>query len=126
VRIKVLDEYEEADLDIIWQDVRNKVIDATPSLPDDVIGPFVNDDFGDVTVVSAALTGEGYSLAQVHGLAKRIQDQLYLLPGVKRVSLYGVQDETIWVEFSTARLAQLGFSIAVVREALVSENVILP
>jgi multidrug efflux pump subunit AcrB len=126
VRIKVLDEYEEADLDVIWQDVRNKVIDATPSLPDGVIGPFVNDDFGDVTVVSAALTGEGYSLAQVHAMAKRIQDQLYLLPGVKRVSLYGVQDETVWIEFSTARLAQLGFSIAVVRDALVSENVILP
>jgi multidrug efflux pump subunit AcrB len=31
VRIKVLDRYEEADLDIIWQDVRNKVIDATPT-----------------------------------------------------------------------------------------------
>ena len=33
VRIKVLDRYEQDDLDIIWQDVRNKVIDATPSFP---------------------------------------------------------------------------------------------
>ena len=63
VRIKVLDQFEQDDLDIIWQDVRNKVIDATPSLPQGVIGPFVNDDFGDVTVVSAALTGQGFTLA---------------------------------------------------------------
>jgi multidrug efflux pump subunit AcrB len=126
VRIKVLDRYEEEDLDIIWQDVRNKVIDKTPSLPEGAIGPFVNDDFGDVTVVSAALTGEGFSLAQLHALAKRIQDQVYLLPGVKRVNLYGVQNETIWVEFSTARLAQLGFSVDRIREALVAENLILP
>jgi multidrug efflux pump subunit AcrB len=126
VRIKVLDRYEQDDLDIIWQDVRNKVIDATPGLPSGVIGPFVNDDFGDVTVVSAALTGEGFSLAQVHQVAKLVQDQLYLLPGVKRVELYGVQQETVWIEFSTAQLAQLGFSASEVRDVLVSENVILP
>ncbi|MGH0036968.1 MAG: efflux RND transporter permease subunit [Myxococcota bacterium] len=126
VRIKVLDQYEQDDLDIIWQDVRNKVIDATPELPDDVIGPFVNDDFGDVTVVSAALTGEGFSLAQVHGVAKLVQDEIYLVEGVKRVELYGVQDETIWLDFSTSQLAQLGFSVSVVRDALVSQNVILP
>jgi multidrug efflux pump subunit AcrB len=126
VRIKILDEYEQEDLEIIWQDVRNKVIDATPSLPGNVIGPFVNDDFGDVTVVSAALTGEGFTLAQLHAVAKRIQDQLYLLPGVKRVNLHGVQNETIWIEFSTARLAQLGFSVSDIRDALVAENLVLP
>ena len=126
VRIVVLDRYEQEDLDIIWQDVRNEVIDATPHLPDGVIGPFVNDDFGDVTVVSAALTGDGFSLAQLHAVAKRVRDQLYLLPGVKRVELYGVQDETIWIEFSTARLAQLGFSISAIQETLVAENVVLP
>jgi multidrug efflux pump subunit AcrB len=126
VRIKVLDRYEEDDLDIIWQDVRNKVIDATPELPKGVIGPFVNDDFGDVTVVSAALTGEGFSLAQLHSVAKRVQDQVYLLPGVKRVELYGVQNETVWIEFSTAQLAQLGFSVSAIRDVLVSENVVLP
>jgi multidrug efflux pump subunit AcrB len=126
VRIKVLDRYEQDDLDIIWQDVRNKVIDVTPQLPDTAIGPFVNDDFGDVTVVSAALTGAGFSLAQLHEIAKRIQDDLYLIPAVKRVELYGVQRETVWIEFSTARLAQLGFSVSAIRDALITENVILP
>jgi multidrug efflux pump subunit AcrB len=59
-------------------------------------------------------------------VAKKVQDQIYLLDGVKRVELYGVQDETIWIEFSTARLAQLGFSPSHIREALESENVVLP
>ena len=126
VRIRVLDQFEQDDLDIIWQDVRNKVIDITPQLPAGVIGPFVNDDFGDVTVVSAALTGDGFSLAELHAVAKRIQDRLYLLHGVKRVELYGVQTERIWIEFSTAQMAQLGFSVAAIRDALVTENVVLP
>ncbi len=126
VRISVLEKYEQDDLDFIWQDVRNEVIDATPGLPEGVIGPFVNDDFGDVTVVSAALTGEGFTLADLHALAKRVRDQLYILPGVKRVELYGVQEETIWIEFATAQLAQLGFSISQVRNTLIAENVVLP
>lgn len=126
VRIKVLDRYGAGDLPTIWQSVRNKVIDATPLLPDGAVGPFVNDDFGDVTVVSAALMGEGFSLAQLHEAAKLVQDALLLVEGVKRVDLYGVQDETIWIEFSSAQLAQLGFSVSVVRDALVSQNVVLP
>jgi multidrug efflux pump subunit AcrB len=126
VRIRVRDEFESEDLDIIWQNVRNKVIDATSRLPTGVIGPFVNDDFGEVTVVSTALTGEGFTLAQLHAVAKRVQDQLYLVSGVKRATLHGVQNETVWIEFSTARLAQLGFSVSRVHEALVSQNVVLP
>ena len=126
VRIKVLDAYEQDDLDIIWKDVRAKVNDARPDLPDGVIGPFVNDDFGDVTVVSAALTGDGYTLAELNEVAKLVRDSIYLIPGVKRVDLYGVQPETIWVEFSTARIAQLGFSVATIGEALASENLVMP
>jgi len=126
VNIKVLDAYEQDDLDIIWKDVRNKVNDARGDLPEGALGPFVNDDFGDVTVVSAALTGEGFTMAEIHGIAKRVSDALYLLDGVKRVDLYGVQRETVWIEFSTARLAQLGFSISEIGRALVSQNIILP
>jgi multidrug efflux pump subunit AcrB len=126
VQIKVLDAYEQDDLDIIWKDVRNKVNDIRGQLPDGIIGPQVNDDFGDVTVVSAAITGEGFSLAEIHAVAKHVRDAVYLVDGVKRVDLLGVQDETIWVEFSTARIAQLGFSAQTIAAALKSQNIVLP
>ena len=38
----------KADLQLIWTKVRNKVADATASLPPGVGTPYVNDDFGDV------------------------------------------------------------------------------
>ena len=126
VRIKVRDAYEQDDLDIIWKDVRNKVNDTRGDLPDGAIGPLVNDDFGDVTVVSAALSGDGFSLAEMHRVAKLIRDALFLVPGVKRVDLHGVQQETIWIEFSTARIGQLGFSASAIGEALVAQNLVLP
>ena len=122
----MLDAYVQDDLDIIWKDVRNKVADMAGSLPHGTIGPFVNDDFGDVTVVSAAITGEGFSMAEVHRVAKHVADAIYLVQGVKRVDLYGVQEETIWIEFSTARIGQLGFSVESISSALVSQNIVLP
>jgi len=124
VHIDIGDEYP--DLDGIWQDVRNKIIDVVPRLPEGVIGPFVNDDYGDVTVMSVALVAEGFTLAEMFEEAKRIQDELYLIPGVGRVQLYGVQKETIWIEFSTARIAQLGISPGEIRSALETQNIVLP
>ncbi len=125
VRIEVQDQYY-ADLDRIWSDVRDKIDDVRSRLPAEVIGPFVNDDFGDVTVISVALLSDGFTLAQMYDRAKEIQDELYVIPGVGRVMLYGVQDEVVWIEFNSARLAQLGFSPSAIRQALEAQNVLLP
>ncbi len=125
VHIEVQDQYY-ANLDEIWTDVRDKIDDVRSSLPNEVIGPFVNDDFGDVTVISVALLSDGFTLAQMYERAKSIQDELYMIPGVGRVTLYGVQDEVVWIEFNSARLAQLGFSPSAIREALEAQNVLLP
>jgi len=124
VHIEIQDQY--TNLDEIWTDVRDKIDDVRSKLPQEVIGPFVNDDFGDVTVVSIALLSDGFTLAQMYETAKDVQDELYLIPGVGRVQLYGVQDEVVWIEFNSARLAQLGFSPSAIREALEAQNVLLP
>jgi multidrug efflux pump subunit AcrB len=124
VHIEIQDQY--TNLDEIWTEVRNKVDDVAPRLPEGVIGPFVNDDFGDVTVVSVALLADGFSLAQMYEVAKRIQDEIYLVPGVGRVQIYGVQNEVIWLEFNSSRLAQLGFAPSTIRDALRTQNIILP
>lgn len=124
VHIDVGDQYSE--LDQIWEDVRNKVIDVAPRLPEGVIGPFVNDDYGDVTVISVALVADGFTLAEMYEVAKGVQDELYLIPGVGRVQFYGVQQETVWIEFSTARVAQLNISPNEIRRALETQNIVLP
>jgi multidrug efflux pump subunit AcrB len=114
------------DMQTWWQDLRNKVIDATGELPEGTIGPFVNDEFGDVTIVSTALTAKGFSLAEMYLTAKEIMDQLYIVPGVGKVYLYGVQNERIWLEVSTAKLAQFGISTDQITSAFQKENIILP
>ena len=118
------DEYNE--LDTIWQKVRNKMADIKPDLPQGTIGPFVNDEFGLTAVATIALWSDGFSLAEARIVARDIRDELYELKGIRKAELYGVQDEHIFLKFSTTKLSQYGVSIQTVLNTLLQQNVILP
>jgi len=51
---------EVVNVNATWQRLRDKMADAKVELPDGVIGPFVNSDFGDVAIATIAITGEGF------------------------------------------------------------------
>lgn len=114
------------DMAPIWSKLRNKMDDLGPSLPQGAIGPRVNDDFGRVAVITLALTGSEYSMAELHSVAKDIRDELSALPLVATVDLYGVQEERIWLEFDAAFMAQFGVTPREVVSALQAQNVVLP
>ncbi len=110
----------------IWAKLRNKMDDLAPSLPEGTQGPVVNDDYGQVSVVTMALTGDDYSLRELEQVAEDLADRLNLLPLVAKVELYGVQEERIWLEFDPAFVAQFGVTAANVVGAMNAQNVVLP
>lgn len=124
IHVKLQDRYY--DLAPIWQDLRTKIESARGDLPDGTSGPFVNDDFGRVAVATVALTAEGFTPAEMRERARSVRRQLYDVPGLEKVELYGVQEERVFIEVSNTRLAQLGLSPAVVIDALRKQNIILP
>ena len=74
-------------------------------------GPsIVNDDFGDVYGVYVAITGEGYTYKEIYEYAKFLQRELLHAKDVKRIELYGVQPEVIYVEMRREKMAELGIS----------------
>ena len=48
-----------------WYQVRKKIGDIRATLPPGVIGPFFNDEFGDVYGSIFALTGDGFTPAEL-------------------------------------------------------------
>lgn len=114
------------ELDRIWTDLREQVADAESRLPTGTFPPQVNDDFGDVAVVTAALRGDGVPPGALYDHAQHIRDAIFAVPGTKRVDILGAQDERIFVKTSNARLAQLGIAPSTLMGVLRSQNTIQP
>ncbi|WLI08860.1 efflux RND transporter permease subunit [Pseudomonas sp. FP597] len=126
VIIQVTARDEIKDLGVLWQQVRNKVAEAGASFPAGTQGPFVDDNFGRVAVASIAVTAPGYSMSEMRGPLKRLRDQLGGLPGIGQVTLHGVQDQQLSIDFSPQRLAGLGLSPQQLFQQLQQQNVLAP
>ena len=110
----------------IWDRLRRKVDSAKGQLPDGIIGPIVDDEFGDVFGTIVTVTGEGYTYAELKTVADQVRDELLLIDEVAKVDIYGAQEERIFVEYNNARLAELGMSPYQLQQILQSRNIIFP
>lgn len=112
------------DMRPIFDDLRRKVEATQSDLPSNAIGPFVNDEFGDVFGVIYTLTGEGFSYAELKTTADQIRNRLLMLSEVAKVEIHGAQDEVVYVEYNNARLRELGLSPGQLRVALQDLNIL--
>ncbi|MFQ6115196.1 MAG: efflux RND transporter permease subunit, partial [bacterium] len=110
----------------IWDSLRRKVDGAKTDLPSGISGPFVNDEFGDVFGTIIAITGDGYSYAELKEIADDTRNELLSIEDVAKVDIYGAQEERVFVEFNNARLAELGISPFQLENILKSRNIIFP
>ncbi|MDI1245169.1 MAG: efflux RND transporter permease subunit [Rhodoferax sp.] len=108
----------------VWYQVRKKIGDMRGTLPQGVVGPFFNDDFGDVYGVIYALQAPGFSNTETRDFADDVRQQLLRVPDVAKVELFGVQEEKLYVEISQQRLAQLGLDMNVVLAQLNQQNAV--
>jgi multidrug efflux pump subunit AcrB len=107
-----------------WYQVRKRIGDIAHTLPEGTVGPFFNDDFGDVYGVIYALTSDGFSYRELRDRAELIRSELLRVPGAGRVDLIGVQDEVLNIDFSTRKMAGLGISADQIASILRSQNAV--
>jgi len=105
---------------------RKKMADEAPNLPRGVLGPFVNDEYGDVTFALYALKAKGEPQRLLVRQAETLRQRLLHVPGVKKVQIIGEQPQKIFVEFTQARLATLGVSPRELFAALNDRNLVTP
>ena len=108
-----------------WYQARKKFSDIKLELPDGVVGPIFNDEYGDVTGLLYAVKGDGISHAELSDIAEDIKRRLLKVPMVKKVDLYGKQAKKVYVEFSHQRLAALGITPVLIAESLRTQNSLL-
>ncbi|WP_425066084.1 efflux RND transporter permease subunit [Reyranella sp.] len=109
----------------LWYQVRKKVGDIKSSLPQGVVGPFFNDEYGDTYSMIWAFEADGFSPAEVKEIAKAVRQRLLRVPDVTKADLFGLQDEKIYIEFSHTRLAMLGVPVDQILEVVRRQNAIV-
>ena len=124
VIFQLKDSSKASEVPNIWYTVRKRVGDMRFTLPQGVLGPFFNDDFGDVYGVIYALEADGFSPAEVKKFADNVRQELLRVPDVNKVELFGAQDEKLYLEISQKRLAQLGLDLNQVVAQLGQQNAV--
>ncbi|AWM39379.1 Cobalt-zinc-cadmium resistance protein CzcA [Gemmata obscuriglobus] len=110
----------------IWYQVRKKVGDIRHTFPEGVVGPFLDDEYGDVYVAVYALTGADYTPAELKRLAEDARRRLLRVKDVSKVVLVGERPEKVFVEFSHKKLATLGVPPQQVFDSLRRQNAVAP
>src|SRR6059036_1032765 len=105
---------------------RKKLGDEARNLPSGVLGPFVNDEYSDVSFALYALKAKGMPMRGLARQAETIRQDLLHVPGVKKINILGERPEQIFVEFSYAKLTTLGVSAQDIVAALQRQNTVTP
>ncbi|MGN6461715.1 MAG: efflux RND transporter permease subunit, partial [Pseudolabrys sp.] len=105
---------------------RKKLGDEARNLPTGVFGPFINDEYSDVSFALYALKAKGMAMRELVRQAEVTRQDLLHVPGVKKVNILGERPEQIFVEFSYAKLATLGVSARDIFTALQRQNSVTP
>ena len=109
-----------------WYQVRKRVADMRHTLPQGIVGPFFNDEFGDTFGIIYAFTAEGFTHRELRDYVEAARSRLLQVPDVSRIDILGAQDEVIYIDFSVERLAGLGFAPATLIAALQAQNIVIP
>ncbi len=126
VFVYLRDSTKAGDVTPTWVRVRNMVADIKGDFPKGVIGPFFNDRFGDVFGNIYAFTSDGLSQRQLRDRVEDIRGKILTVPDVGKVDILGAQDEVIYLEFSTRKIAALGLDTRSIIASLQGQNAVAP
>ncbi|EJL8257552.1 efflux RND transporter permease subunit VexD [Vibrio cholerae] len=124
VEIKLEFAKSSAQLQQVWDKLRRKIADAQRQLPPGAGASIVNDDFSDVYALFYAVTGEGFSDKQLQDYVDTLRRELVLVPGVAKAATLAEQQEAIFIEMSSERMAEFGLSVERVLQVLQKQSLV--
>ena len=126
VYVYLRDTTKAEDIPQIWYQVRKKVQDIRGEFPQGIQGPGFNDEFGDVYGSIYAFTADGLSMRELRDYVEQVRADIREVPNLGKVEMIGTQDEVLYLNFSTRKLAALGIDQRQVVQALQAQNAVTP
>jgi multidrug efflux pump len=124
--VNLKDSTRPSEVPDIWYQVRKKVRDIANTLPQGIVGPGFNDEFGDTYGIVYGFTADGFTDRELRDYVVDVRKQLLRLPDISKIDILGAQDERVYVEFSEKQLAGLGIDRSALVSALQAQNAVTP
>src|SRR6516165_4842124 len=126
IYVNVLDNTPKSEIPDIWYQVRKKVADIRGTLPQGVVGPYFNDEFGDVFGIIYAFTADGFTHRQLRDYVENIRTEILTVKNAAKAQLLGAQDQKFYLEFDNRQLAGLGVTRDQIIQSLREQNAVTP
>lgn len=126
VYVNLRDTTSAKDIPEIWYQVRKKINDIKYQFPQGIQGPSFNDEFGDVFGSIYAFTADGLTMRQLRDYVEQARMEIRGVPGLGKIEMVGQQDEVLYLNFSTRKLAALGIDQRQVVQSLQTQNAVTP
>lgn len=126
VYVYLRDTTSAKDIPEIWYQVRKKINDIKYQFPQGIQGPSFNDEFGDVFGSIYAFTADGLTMRQLRDYVEQARMEIRGVPGLGKIEMVGQQDEVLYLNFSTRKLAALGIDQRQVVLSLQTQNAVTP
>ena len=122
ITLQVKGDTNSADVADAFYQVRKKVGDISNELPEGLLGPYFNDEFGDTYITLHSISGGGYSYPELKKFAIQARDMLLTTPGVEKAVIIGDQPEKIYIDVSSKALAERGLTVLDLQNAIKGQN----
>jgi multidrug efflux pump subunit AcrB len=127
IYVDLLGEFPPERVPAVWQEVRNNIGDIRHTLPQGVLGPFFNDNFGDVFGIIYAFTADGFSDRELRDQVDIVRsDLLHNVEGISKIEWIGAQEEQVLIEFQPDRVAAMGLDYGQIFNAIAAQNAVRP
>lgn len=127
VTVALYDYVQAEELQPIWDRMRRKIEAIEMNLPDDIIGPDVQDDDIGVTYgIFVGLTNDGFAYNELEEYADFIRAEIIKLSDAAKVEIGGIIDQRIYIDYNDEELANYGLSGQLLQNYIASTNIIIP
>jgi multidrug efflux pump len=126
ITLQVNGDTNSQDVADAFYQVRKKIGDISNELPEGLLGPYFNDEFGDTFITLNSLSGEGYSYPELKKYAIQARDMLLTTPGVEKAVIIGDQPEKLYIDVSSKALAERGLTLTDLQNAIKGQNAVDP
>ena len=126
ITVQIKGDTNAAQVKDAFYQVRKKVGDISSELPQGLLGPYFNDEFGDTFITLHAISGEGFSYPELKKFAIQARDMLLATEGVEKAVILGDQPQKIYIDVSSKALAERGLTLNDLRNTVAGQNNVDP